>query len=195
MEDLALVTATVSVSKKKAVFRSGAKKGKLRKGCRWAGRGVRCTPEVAKRLGKMKIKGSHKRKGKRKGKGTHPCASSNPPAWCNKKRSGGGGGGSARPAGEHSVLFSNLTQARKGFKKAGSCKEKRFYARAINLMLGTAAKIPGTPKQPSSVRNRRYASEGERVLREAIRFCSGAQTTAQAAQERAAFRGMGRRRR
>lgn len=187
MEDLALV-ATVSVPKAKATYRSGAKKGKLRKGCRWAGRGARCTPEVAKRLGKMKMKGGSKRKGK-KGKGTHPCASANPPPWCNKKKGGGGGGGRAA-SGPHSVLFSNLAQARKGFKKASTCAEKRFYAKAINLLLGSAAKIPAKSGEEGSKRNRRYASEGERVLREGIRFCSGAQERAKAAAAAAAFRGI-----
>lgn len=181
MEDMAGI-ATVSVPKDKAL-----KGGKLKKGCRFSGRGVRCTPAVAARLG---IKGKSKGRSKGKKKGTHPCASSNPPAWCNKKRASGGGGAAPSP---HAQLFANLKQSRAGFKKASTCKEKRFFARAINMILAQAKQIPAKSGEEASKRNRRYASEGERVLRESIRFCAGAQSAAQEAAARAAFRGYGRR--
>lgn len=185
MEDLALV-ATVPVAKTKVTFKSGPKKGKLRPGCRYKGKKAYCTPEVASRLKSMKVKAKKKGKG-----GTHPCASSSPPAWCNKKKSGGGGRASAgkQPGG---VLFENLAAARKSFKAAKQCKEKRFYARAINQILATAMKLPGKPDQVRT-RNARYRTEGENKLRDAIRFCNTAQANLRTAQESAAFRGYGRR--
>ena len=49
---MSLSEATVSVPKKKAVFQTGKKKGKLRAGCRYTKRGrTACSPEVASRLG------------------------------------------------------------------------------------------------------------------------------------------------
>lgn len=49
---MSLSEATVSVPKKKAVFQTGKKKGKLRAGCRYTKGGrTACSPEVASRLG------------------------------------------------------------------------------------------------------------------------------------------------
>jgi hypothetical protein len=49
---MSLSEATVSVPKKKAVFQTGKKKGKLRPGCRYTTGGrTACSPEAASRLG------------------------------------------------------------------------------------------------------------------------------------------------
>lgn len=191
MEDLALV-ATVPVAKGKATFKSGPKKGKLRKGCRFKGKRVYCTPEVATRLGKM-VGTKSKKKGK-KSKGTHPCASASPPAWCNKKKSDSTqsrASASTRDPAEAAV-FANIAQARKDFKAATTCKEKRFTARLLNQLFATAMKFPGEPSKVRA-RNARYRTEGENKLREGIRFCNAAQEKLRSAQDAAAFRGLRRR--
>jgi hypothetical protein len=52
VDEMSLSEATVSVPKKKAVFQTGKKKGKLRPGCRYTTGGrTACSPEAAARLG------------------------------------------------------------------------------------------------------------------------------------------------
>lgn len=64
---MSLSEATVSVPKKKAVFQTGKKKGKLRPGCRYTSGGrTACSPEAAARLG-SRSGGSKKASSKKRG--------------------------------------------------------------------------------------------------------------------------------
>lgn len=155
MEDLALV-ATVPVSKGKALFSSGAKKGKLRPGCRFKGKRVFCTPEVANRLGKV---ASPKKKGR---KGMKVIIPKSP------------------QAAERQRVFQALLEARKYFKIArdsGDCAQMRHSGQKIVTALKYMGALPTKPtkKNPSAdprVRNRRYITEMDRVKAEIVTGCS-----------------------
>lgn len=151
MEDLALV-ATVPVAKSKATFKSGAKKGKLRKGCRYKGKRVLCTPEVASRLGSAKPKK----------RGAPMIVPKSPEAARNMS------------------AFSVVMRARSDFKRAreaGNCGAMRQFAKVLSDGLQYMARLPGkvTKKNPYGdvrSRNRRYITEMDRVKAEIVRGCS-----------------------
>lgn len=150
MEDLALV-ATVPVAKKKALFKSGPKKNKLRPGCRFKGKRVLCTPEVAARLGKtVKPRGRGKMRG--------PIIAKTP------------------QGAERQAVFQALLEARKRLKMArdmGDCGQLRHSAQKIAQALNYMSRLPvkktkGNPSASASVRNARYQKELERIKGDVI---------------------------
>lgn len=149
MEDMEGI-ATVSVPKKLAL-----KGGKLRKGCRFSGHGVRCTADVAARLGK----GKKMKRGR--GKRGMPHIVPKTPQ-----------------AAERMRVFAALNEARRGFKRTSTtCEEKRWFGRKITEALRYLGAIPGkvTRKNPTgsvAVRNQRYGTEVRRVAAETAAFCA-----------------------
>lgn len=163
MEDLARV-ATVTVSKKKALIKSGARKGKLRKGCHFRGGKVYCTPAAAARLGSGK---GSKRKGGRKGKMPN-IRPKTPQAQLNYN------------------VFQALMGARKLFKRAPNCDIKVHAGRKIIQALNFMSRLPVKPtkKNPhaqSSIRNARYFKERDRVAMETQASCGGGASSARPA--------------
>lgn len=147
--------ATVSVPKSKAMYSSGAKKGRLRKGCRWSGRGARCTPDVAARLGVSK--GKAKKGRKRGGRGQTPM--------------------NLRPkspmAAQNRNVFLALQESRTRFRKmATTCEEKKWSGRKIIQALQYMMRLPAKGKLDLARRNKRYHTEMERVAKETIGFCN-----------------------
>lgn len=156
MEDLALV-ATVAVAKKDALFKSGPKKNKLKKGCRFKGKKVYCTPDVAAR-----IKSSAKPKSSGRKSPRSPIVPKSPQAARNMN------------------AFQALLMDRKNFKMArdsGNCGAMRQFATRIKAGLQYMGRLPAktTKKNPSgsaASRNRRYISEMDRVAHDVMTKCS-----------------------
>lgn len=145
MEDLALV-ATVPVAKKKATFKTGPKKGKLRPGCRFKGRKAYCTPEVASRLGTATKKAKHR--------GARGPIIAKTPEGAERQR-----------------VFQALLEARKFLKVAreqGNCGQVRHSAQKIASALNYMSRLPvkktkSNPMANPAIRNARYAKELERI--------------------------------
>jgi|GEM_PF-3514583 len=177
MQDLALI-ATVPVPKAKALHKSGAKKNKLKKGCRFKGKRILCSPAVAARLNSGGSTRSPKKKKKGSRKGMPFIVAKSPQAQHNMN------------------VFQALLLSRKGFKKAreaGNCQQMRTIAGQIRLGLQYMAKLPGRPskKNPSGSmlpRNRRYIKEMDRVKRESMQCSAGSRpTVSQNSANRAAY--------
>ena len=159
MEDLALV-ATVAVAKKDALFKSGPKKNKLKKGCRFKGKKVYCTPSVAARI-KSSAKPSSKKSSSRKSPRS-PVIPKTPQAARNMN------------------AFQALLADRSNFKAArdsGNCGAMRQFAKRIVDGLQYMGRIPPkvTKKNPSGdarSRNLRYIKEMDRVKADVMRSCS-----------------------
>lgn len=156
MEDLALV-ATVPVAKKDALFKSGPKKNKLKKGCRFKGKKVYCTPDVAARIKSSSPKSKSGRKSSRS-----PIVPKTPQAARNMN------------------AFQALLLDRKNFKIArdsGNCGAMRQFATRIKEGLQYMGRLPAkvTKKNPTgdaASRNRRYISEMDRVKHDVMTNCS-----------------------
>lgn len=150
MDSLAMV-ATVPVSKAKAL-----RGGKLKKGCRYKGGKVFCTPEVASRLKGLKAK-KGKRKGGRRG----------PFKIVAKTEQGQ----------RNQAVFRALIYSRKEFKRARTCEQKRQAARQLVLVYQSLMRMPKSASGKLSVadRNRRYHSSMEKLVRDVQASCgSGA---------------------
>jgi hypothetical protein len=159
--------ATVPVAKNKAFIKSGKRKGKLRRGCRIKGKRALCTPEVAKSLGASR--GRKKARGRKKGKGKHPCASANPPAWCNKGKKGK----SPSRGGAHTP-FSLAMAARKSFKSARTCQDKADAVKVLQKLHEAGGPV--------------FATEVNKKLVQARDFCVKKQGAANRAQSAATVR-------
>lgn len=147
--------ATVSVPKAKALKRNG----RLRRGCRFSGRGARCTPEVARSLG---IRGGKGRKSSGRKKGRRGSMRNLTPK--------------SPQAARNKALFDalmNRRRALKGALKSGSCSSSRTYARDLFEVIRQLSHLPAASREKALKRNKRYESEMRNVTRNIQNVCKG----------------------
>jgi hypothetical protein len=151
-QELEEVFTTVSVPKAKALLKSGPRAGKLRKGCRFKGKRVMCTPAVA-----ASIKGLKGKKPKR-GKAKHK-ADFTPKT----------------ERGELNLLaMKALRESRSKFKNAADCRTKVSAVREISKVLTYMSKIPSKKgPEAEAKRNVRYRVELQRKINEVASSCGG----------------------
>jgi hypothetical protein len=182
---MSLSEATVSVPKKKAVFQTGKKKGKLRPGCRYTTGGrTACSPEAASRLGvtsgSFTVSGRRRKKSASKKRGTMRVGD---PGTAGFKLDIGPDGtlrilrekvAAAFTPKEMKVLNPEdyLRQARKQFKSAKRCRDR---VDAVNEI--QALKNSGLPITTAEIEKLTFAADA---------FCKSKRKAAQKAQDAAA---------
>lgn len=152
------------VSRAKAVYKSGPKKGKLKPGCRFIkGDGADCK-KVGKKTTKKRGKG-RKRKGR-------------------KRKVTGAARRARRGVAPRTPSMNALNVLRRRFHGASSCGQKRAALRAIKKQFQKMARKPAKVKRgenqgtASRRRWRRWQSEYKNKLESTEMFCTGRRTKA-----------------
>lgn len=152
------------VSRKKATYQSGKKKGKLKPGCRFIkGDGADCKST------KGKLKRKSRRKTKRKGR---------------KRKVTGAARRARKGVAPRTPRMNRLNEWRRAFKRARSCGDKRKALRNIKKQFQHMAARPAKSKrgesqgQASRRRWRRWQSEYRNKLEQTEAFCTGRRTKA-----------------
>ncbi|HMO94953.1 MAG TPA: hypothetical protein PKD27_02465 [Tepidiformaceae bacterium] len=166
------------VSRKKATYQSGPKKGGLKPGCRFIkGDGADCGG--TKSATKTRKKTSKKKKSKSKSK--HPCSRPNPPAWCNKgkKKTSGKKRRSSGPKRALPEGMVRLQEWRRAFNASSTCPQAREALRNLKQQFKYLASKPATKKRGESQdaantrRWNRWVSEYNNKLRTTEGICLG----------------------
>lgn len=144
------------VSRKKAVYQSGPKKGRLKPGCKYIkGDGAEC---------KSTSKKSSRKKGGSRTK---------------KRKATGAAKRARKGVGPRTPRMDRLNAWRRAFKSAGTCQQKREALRALKTQFQHMAAQPAKTKrgesqgQAASRRWSKWQSEYRNKVEETEAFCSG----------------------